>query len=313
MKLEKVKPLQSCGNNRVCCEREFNLRQDSCNCGYRNEGGLADFGNAPTGKAQFAEFPSIVSIEGNNGRICTGSLISDRAVVAPASCVRNVDIRTLRVRLGAWQMSSKLGLQTEEVRRVTRGVYNTARGSLISILILSAAVDRTMFIGTSCLASSSDKLNTTDCVVVGWSDREPTGSHVNVQNVQLQTGPKNDQNMLASDPRTMGLGSAMMCRIMNTGENSFYQQIGIKTNGNDATTVEFADLISQKGWIDAQLRHQRINSRLNEYQTFQPFFIRRLARRIRNVAQAVVRNIRTVVAVVDAIVTVIVIVGLVVG
>lgn len=281
---------QSCGSNSVCCPKEQNLKTaDPKNCGLRNEVGLADFNGAPAGKAQFAEFPSIVSVEDENGKICTGSLLESRAVITSASCVYGKNVDSLQVRLGSWKASEMLGLDTEIVVRVSEVVLSSQMAvpynryphhhlhSSVAILILETETKRNMLIGTSCLSSSLDNVNASDCVVVGWGNENSAGDDLNVENVNLENCVGDIPSLrCATEVKHFETGSALMCRI-NSDQYSYYQQVGLKISTEDSMPSLYADLNDYKRWIDKKLATKGIDSRLytfrNKNERFPPLIV----------------------------------------
>lgn len=280
---EEFKQPRTCGNNRLCCPNEFNLKTvNPSNCGLRHTAGLANFGNAPSGTAQFAEFPSIASISDRNGRMCTGSLVDSRAVVTLKSCVYGLDNNSLRVRAGSWKISPQLGLRTEQVRRVSKVVFNNQPDGAIALLVLDSDFELNMYVGPVCLASSLDNLNTTGCIVAGWRDQDSFTSNIMVQDVRLSDCPANAPLRRCATPnvQNIGAGSALMCRI-NHGDYSHYQQVGLQLSSQGATTSSYADLNAYKGWIDKNLQLNGMHNRLHSFRTIQGALIGRIFRRIR--------------------------------
>lgn len=265
---------ESCGNNKVCCPKDFNMKKmKPIGCGTRFKTGLADFNAAITGQAQFAEFASIASVYDGTNKLCTGSLIDSRAVITSANCVHGKNSAFLEIRVGSWKASSKLGLHTEETRKISKVLYSPTTGTYrtsVAVLILESPVSTNMLIGTSCLSSSPDNLTLSECVAVGWG-RGKSMNDLEVTTVQMSSCPGAMGNFIdLAQTRCFSFkgiqmipGAALMCPYKNDEYDS-HQQIGMLIMSQGDVAV-FSDLNQFKEWIDKELTENGITNELYTY------------------------------------------------
>lgn len=257
-----------CGGSRVCCKKDKNLKTMVPPCGLRNVMGLGRYG-MNLGKseseekfAELAEFPWVVSIEYNEGKICSGSLINEKVVMTSANCVSGKKTDSMRVRAGSWKNSVSVGLQTDQLRDVARIIYHDENVNHfqpnIALLVLENPVEMNMFVGTACLSQSTETLVMDECLAVGWESGQPASNELMFE-TKIKLLPcegffgKNviipEKSKCAVIKKQFEMGSAVMCRINNTESN--YQQIGIvQHNPRRATHVILIDVNEFKNEID---------------------------------------------------------------
>lgn len=258
-----------CGNDKVCCKKDKNLKTISTPCGSRNVMGLGQYQTNVEQEndasiAKLAEFPWIVSIELSQKKICTGSLINEKIVMTSANCVIGKKSDSLQVRTGSWKSSSDVGLQTEELRDVSRIIFLDENvnhfSSNIALLILGIPVETNMFVNSVCLSKSIDNLQMNDCLAVGWGRGQHASDNLIYEtNIKILDCEDLANTMQIPDKskcaRILGkfeIGSAVMCRINNTESN--YQQVGIMSHENSQQSnhailideIEFQRIIDQK-------------------------------------------------------------------
>ncbi|KAG5895911.1 hypothetical protein JTB14_031818 [Gonioctena quinquepunctata] len=186
----------SCGNNYLqkCCKQEDIIKvpveksplpiQPTTGCGYRNPEGVGGFRitGEKNNEAQFGEFPWMVAIlreesmEGQpvelNVYQCGGTLIHPQAVVTAAHCVSETNKR-FKVRAGEWDthhIQEPFPHQDMEVLSITIHPQFDALALFndIALLILKSPVQMEQNIGSVCLPSQEDIIQSGRCFATGW-------------------------------------------------------------------------------------------------------------------------------------------------
>lgn len=233
-------------------------------CGSRNIYGLADFNKAPKGKAQFAEFNSIVSVEDGTKKLCTGTLIDPKVVVTSASCVDGKNANSLKVRLGSWNAAKRMKFDIEEVKKVSKIVLHSQTVNKnqqnVAILLLESPAKTGILVGTSCLSSSKTTFDQKKCAVVGWSSSNAASDNLNVQSVDLTACPPGSpaKSQCVNSLNDFDSGSALVCPV-KTDENNGVMQVGILSYKTGNAGV-FADLTEFKDWVDTELKSNSIGT-----------------------------------------------------
>lgn len=249
--------------------------------------------------AKMAEFPWLVSIEVNQKKICTGSLINENVVMTSAGCVIARNAETVKVRAGSWKSSAKVGLQTEELRNVARIIsldetVNRFRPS-IALIILEKPIEINMFVAATCLTDLIENLEMNDCLAVGWKSGKSALDDLMVESkIELLSCAElmADVNVMlpgrskcANMKQNLEIGSVLMCRV--NGTEMTYQQVGIVDQAMSGSSVAFLTDVTQfKKQIDEKFTELALD---NDSYTFS--FLR--SRSFRNWWSRTTSNVNT--------------------
>ncbi|XP_072376220.1 phenoloxidase-activating factor 2-like isoform X2 [Diabrotica undecimpunctata] len=271
-------------------------------CGIRNPKGI-DFtitGNY-NNEAEYGEFPWMVAILNKNyvlqgldkPLVCGGSLITPNVVLTGAHCVYRNKSFDLTVRAGEWDTQTTKERLPYQERNVNQIIVHEefVPGILhndVALLILEEAVNKADHIGTICLPPQNAKINSKNCFVTGWGQKDfgKKGKFQSIlKKVELPTIDKRIcQDALRTTRLTskFSLHSSFMCAGGEEGKDACtgdggsplvcpdptnaqrYVQVGTVAWGIGCGTLNipgvYGDVAQFRNWIDQKLQRLSINS-----------------------------------------------------
>ncbi|XP_028128366.1 phenoloxidase-activating factor 2 isoform X2 [Diabrotica virgifera virgifera] len=270
-------------------------------CGIRNPKGI-DFtitGNHDN-EAEYGEFPWMVAILNKNYLLqgldkplaCGGSLITPNVVLTGAHCVYRNKTFDLTVRAGEWDTQTTKERLPYQERNVNQIIFHEefVPGILhndVALLILDEAVNKADHIGTICLPPQNLKINSKNCFVTGWGQKD-FGRKGKFQAILKKIElPTIDKRICQDALRTtrlgpkFGLHSSFMCAGGEEGKDACtgdggsplvcpdpshperYVQVGTVAWGIGCGTLNvpgvYADVAQFRNWIDQKLRRLSIS------------------------------------------------------
>ncbi|XP_015178204.1 PREDICTED: serine protease 52-like isoform X2 [Polistes dominula] len=278
-------------------------------CGQRHAKGvgfriIGDTNN----ESQFGEFPWMVAILkeesiGPNGKKlnvyqCGGALITTRAVLTAAHCVKGVNPSELRIRAGEWDTQTSNEILPYQDRSVDKIVVHEQfhAGALyndIAVVILSKPVDIAENVDIVCLPDNSDVYDGSKCLASGWGKdvfgkeghyqvilkkvELPIVPHDTCQNVLRETrlgkyfildrtficaGGEKGKDTCKGDG-----GSPLVCPLK--ANPNYYVQTGIVAwgigCGQDGTPGVYANVAELKHWVDEQIVFNNLDNTVYQY------------------------------------------------
>ncbi|XP_014610475.1 PREDICTED: proclotting enzyme isoform X1 [Polistes canadensis] len=278
-------------------------------CGQRHAKGvgfriIGDTNN----EAQFGEFPWMVAILkeqtiGPNGKKlnvyqCGGALITPKAVLTAAHCVKDVKPSELRIRAGEWDTQTSneiLPYQDRSVDKITvhEQFHAGALYNDVAVVFLSQPVDIAENVDIVCLPDNNDVYDGSKCFASGWGkDVFGKEGHYQVilKKVELPIVPHDTcQNILRNSrlgkyfvlDRTFICaggekgkdtckgdgGSPLVCPLKQNP--NYYVQTGIVAwgigCGEDGTPGVYANVAELKHWIDEQIVFNNLDNTVYQY------------------------------------------------
>jgi hypothetical protein len=264
----------------ICCAKDTNYKLNTPpTCGFSNIVGAGFYDEASGDNAQFAEFPSIASIEEGSSKICTGSLIDENVVITSASCVDGKDVSSMKVRLGSWRTNSNNPRpETEEVHQVDRIILQSTPvkqlESNVALLVLKSSANLNMYINTACLPSSEQTFEGKTCTVVGWGNGKSASdglkkANVNVQSCQGAFGRNlrvPEKSICAQLEEKVETGASLLCRVEDSQFS--YIQAGIalpNPSQLDSTPTVFVNTADFRLWVDQTMKNEGMETSSYSY------------------------------------------------
>lgn len=267
-----------------------NSRQNN-GCGYRNKNGVVyEITGSLHNEAEFAEFPWMVLISGNDGSyICGGSLIASNVVLTTAHCKLGNRPDMLSVRAGEWDIESLFEPYIHQNRMVKEIIRHENFNSQslhndIALLILRSPFTLAPNVQPICLPTSNIAVDTNNCVSSGWGNDKfgRNGVYQNIlkkmelsivshatcqaqlRKTRLGRFFELDQSLTCAggeagkDMCTGDGGSPLVCADENDPER--YYQIGIVSWGigchTDNVPGVYANVWYLRPWINEKLRER---------------------------------------------------------
>jgi hypothetical protein len=264
----------------ICCSKDMNYKVNtSPTCGLSNVVGAGFYNEAKGDNAQFAEFPSVASIEEGSTKLCSGSLIDENVVITSASCVDGKDASSLKVRLGSWRTNSNNPRpDTEEVIQVNKIILHSSHVKQlepnVALLVLKSSANLNMYINTACLPSSEQNFEGKSCIVVGWRNGKSASddlkkSTVNTQSCQGAFGRSlrvPEKSICAQLEQKVEEGASLLCQVEDSQFN--YIQAGIALSNPsqlDSTPTVFINTADFRSWVDQTMKNEGMETSSYSY------------------------------------------------
>ncbi|XP_048516670.1 phenoloxidase-activating factor 2 isoform X1 [Dendroctonus ponderosae] len=282
-------------------------RPSSIKCGIRNPNGI-DFkitGNNVDpfrdNEAEYGELPWMIAVLRTNYQpskneslaLCGGSLIAPNVVLTGAHCVANLQLDEYKVRAGEWDTQTEKERLPHQERAVIQAIIHEKYApnvlyNNIALLILDKPFNQADNIGTICLPSQNENIDSRKCLASGWG-KNVFGLHgsyqvilkkielpmVSFQQCQsaLQTTRLGKRFNLHSsftcaggeqgkDTCTGDGGSPLVCP--DSTNRGRYVQSGIVSwgigCGEENIPGVYANVAKFRNWIDDKLSRLNINS-----------------------------------------------------
>lgn len=165
-----------------CCERiHFNASSKPNECGIRSNQSLGG-PVSDSDVSQFGEFPWMVGIflkyVYSMSYVCGGSLIHPKIVLSSAHNVKNLNVISMRVRFGEWNIENTNEFLTHVDKAVNfiklhENYNNKNMHNDIALLVLERPLQMAPHINLVCLPPQNFEIpDATKCFATGWGSRE---------------------------------------------------------------------------------------------------------------------------------------------
>ncbi|XP_077475949.1 transmembrane protease serine 9-like [Stigmatopora argus] len=202
---------------------------------------LSSPGSAP---AQEGSWPWVASLHLNGSHVCSGTLVSQDAVITSAQCFNQSSVPSeWTVFLGRWRQNGSNAHETEV--RVTDIKTSSLRGQNIAVVHLAAPPTLSNYIQPICMEGGENFTPGTTCWVAGWS--AGTGGEEQVlQEVNtslIDCGNTSSADNFCTRPLLLDQGDnsgPLMCQL----DGSWFQTAVLWSNGGGRVGRETAGMMA---------------------------------------------------------------------